>query len=202
MGGFLAEGLKIKYKKIYVLTSEGYLNKIYQKLRRTMAERETIFTSKTSYNGIFSFNDFYNFCYQWLTEETGLLVTEKKYSEKLTGDSKDVEVVWEGFKDMTDYFRIEVKIEMRVTKLTSVEITQEGVKVKTNRGRVEMKVKGVLARDYKGKFDMGAYRKFLRGIYEKWVIPARIDQFEGKIMEECGEFLSQAKAYLDLEAKR
>ena len=45
-----------------------------------MAEKETVFTSKIIYNGYFSFSEFYNFCYSWLTEETGLLIIEKKYS--------------------------------------------------------------------------------------------------------------------------
>ena len=42
----------------------------------------------------------------------------------------------------------------------------------------------------------------MRGVYEKWVIPSRIEQFEEKLISDCDEFLSQAKAYLDLEGKR
>ena len=55
---------------------------------------------------------------------------------------------------------------------------------------------------YEGKFEKGAFRKFLRSIYEKWVIPARIEQYEEKLIGDCDEYLAQAKAFLALEGKR
>ena len=167
-----------------------------------MSEREQIFSSKVKNVGIFSFPDFYRFCYDWLTDETELLIMENKYKEKLSGDSKDIEIEWVGIRKITDYFKFEIKINFRVLGLTKVEINQGGVKVKTNKGSVEVKVAGDLVRDYQGKFEGSAIKKFLRSIYEKWIIPSRIEQFEEKLIEDCNEFLNQAKAYLDLEGKK
>jgi len=167
-----------------------------------MAERDTIFSSKVKYSGIFNFQDFYSFCYSWLTDEKGLRMGENKYTEKLTGDSKRVEIEWNGFKDLTDYFRFEIKVEFVASGLKKVEINQKGVKIETNSGSIEIKVKGVISRDYKGKFETSAFNKFLRSIYEKWVIPSRIEEFMGRIVGDCDEFLSQAKAYLDLEGRK
>lgn len=167
-----------------------------------MVERETVFSTTMKYNGFFSFEAFYNFCYNWLTEETGLLVTEKKYAEKLVGDAKDVEVEWVGSRKLTDYFKFEIKVDYRILNLTKVEINQNGTKVNTNKGNVELKIKGILARDYQGKFERTSFQKFMRSVYEKWIIPSRIDEYEEKIMNDSDEFLSQAKAYLDLEGKR
>jgi|TARA_Y100000310_G_scaffold58097_1_gene53316 hypothetical protein len=167
-----------------------------------MAEEDTIFSSKMKYKGIFDFDDFYNFCYSWLTDEIGLIMTEKKYSEKLAGDSKNIEIKWEGFKNLTDYFRFKIKVEFDIRGLKKVEMNQGGAKVETNTGTIEMKVKGIISRDYDGKFEMTAFNKFLRSIYEKWVIPARIEEFMERIISDSDEFLSQAKAYLDLEGKR
>jgi len=45
-----------------------------------VAEKDKIFSSNISYKGIFLFPNFYKFCYDWLTEETGLDITESKYS--------------------------------------------------------------------------------------------------------------------------
>ena len=167
-----------------------------------MAEKDTIFSSSLKYKGIFSFQDFYKFCYDWLVEETGLDVAETKYVEKLTGDSKNIDVEWTGEKKVTDYFKFEIKVDFEIIGLTKVEVMQNGVKVNTNKGSVKVKVKGILVRDYDGKFEKDAIRKFLRSIYEKWIITSRIDQMEGKLVEACDEFLGQAKAYLDLEGKR
>ncbi len=167
-----------------------------------MAEKDTVFSSRVRYKGIFSFSDFYNFCHQWLTEETGLKVSEDKYSEKISGDSKKIEIKWTGEKKITDYFRFDAKVEFNIVGLKKVEISKEGTKVETNQGTVQVKIKGILVRDYKGKFETTAFNKFLRGIYEKWIITSRIEEFENKIAEDCDEFLSQAKAYLDLEGKK
>jgi hypothetical protein len=167
-----------------------------------MAEKDTIFSSKIKYGGIFSFSDFYKFCYDWLTEETGIGISEDKYAEKLEGDSKNIDVEWSGSRKITDYFKFEVKVKFKVVGLTKVELTQDGAKIKTNKGGIEVGIKGVLIRDYEGKFETTAFKKFLRSIYEKWVITSRIDEMEDKVSSNCDEFLSQAKAYLDLEGKK
>ena len=167
-----------------------------------MAEKDTIFSSKTKYGGIFSFKDFYAFCYDWLTEETGLTISEDKYSEKISGDSKSIDIEWTGTRKVTDYFKFEVKIKFKVIGLIEVEIQEGSAKIKTNKGSIQVDVKGVLVRDYEGKFEQTAGKKFLRSIYEKWVIASRIEEYEDKLAGSCDEFLNQAKAYLDLEGKR
>ncbi|MCX6746519.1 MAG: hypothetical protein NTU63_00085 [Candidatus Pacearchaeota archaeon] len=167
-----------------------------------MTEKDKLFSSKIKYNGVLLFSEFYRFCYDWLIDETGLILSEDKYAEKLAGDSKNIDIEWNGFRNLTDYFRFEAKVNFKIIGLTNVEITQDNKKIKTNKGNVEMSIKGVLARDYKGKFERTAMQKFMRAIYEKWVIPARVEQFEEKIIKDCDDFLSQAKAYLDLEGKR
>ena len=97
---------------------------------------------------------------------------------------------------------MESEIIFYVWGLKNVEVSQGGKKIETNQGIVELRVNSFLVRDYKGKFETNAFNKFLRSIYEKWVIVSRIEEFEYKIKEDSGEFLNQAKAYLDLEGKK
>ncbi|MCK5625099.1 hypothetical protein KAI04_04625 [Candidatus Pacearchaeota archaeon] len=167
-----------------------------------MAEKENVFSSKIKYDGVVLFKDFYKFCYEWLKDETELDVAETKYTEKIAGPKKDIDIEWIGTRKVTDYFKFQIKATFRILGLENVETTQNGVKLKTNQGSVEVKISGTLIRDYDGKFEVNSNRKFMRSIYEKWVIPSRIQQFEDKLISDCDEFLSQAKAYLDLEGKR
>lgn len=168
-----------------------------------MAEKETIFSSKVKYTGVFSFKDFYKFCYDWLKDETGLdPLIEDKYSEKIDGVTKKIEVEWTGEKKLTDYFKFEAKIKMKVEGLKEIEVNEGSAKIKMNQGSVETEMKGTLVRDYEGKFETTAFKKFLRGIYEKWVIQSAVEEFEEKISSYCDNFLNQAKAYLDLEGKK
>ena len=167
-----------------------------------MPEKDTVFSSKIKYSGIFSFKDFYAFAYSWLSEEMGLSVSETKYEEKISGDSKSIAVEWIGTKEVTDYFKFEVGVSLKVSGLTNVEINQNGAKVSTNKGGIEVGIKGTLIKDYKGKFELSAFKKFLRGIYEKNVIASRISEYAGKLSGSCDGFLGQSKAYLDLEGKK
>jgi len=167
-----------------------------------MAEKDKVFSSKIKYNGIVDFAAFYKFCYDWLKEETGISVSENKYAEKLSGDSKSIDVEWSGGREMSDYFKSEIKVTFKVSGLTNVEITEGNKKIKTNKGSIEVGISGTLVRDFKGKFEKTAFQKMWRGIYERMVIPERIEQMQGKIVSDCDEFLSQTKAYLDLEGKK
>lgn len=167
-----------------------------------MAEKDKIFSSKVKYEGLMDFKEFYKFCYQWLSEEFALDVIENKYAEKISGDSKNIKVEWMGTRKVTDYFKFQIEVKFEVLNLTNVEITQDGKKIKMNKGSVEIKIAGTLVRDYEGKFEKTPTQKFMRAIYEKWVIYSRIKEYEGKLIEDCNEFLSQAKAFLDLEGKR
>ncbi len=167
-----------------------------------MPEKDNVFSSKIKSSGIFDFADFYKFCYDWLSEELKFEVSEDKYSEKLSGDSKNIEIEWTCWRKITDYFKFEIKVYYRILGLTNVEITKNGVKVKTNKGSVEMTVKGNLIKDYQGKFESSAFQKALRGIYEKWIIYSRVNDYEDKLIGNCEELLNQAKAYLDLEGKK
>jgi hypothetical protein len=167
-----------------------------------MAEKDKLFSSKIKNEGVFSFKDFYKFCYDWLKDETGLLLSEDKYKEKLSGDEKKIEIEWTGIRHVSDYFDFEIKIEFKILGLKEIEITEGNKKIKTNKGSVEVEVKGTLVRDPKGKFERDGFQKFLRGLYEKMVIHSRIDQMEEKLIEDCEKFLEQAKAYLDLEGKK
>ncbi len=167
-----------------------------------MGEEETIFSSKISYEGVFSFKNFYEFCYEWLSDEGGLDVSESEYSEKITGDVKEIKVEWKFEKKITDYFKFKGKVKFRILNLKNVEIVQDGLKIKTNTGKVDATIKGVLERDYEGKFERSAFKKFWRGVYEKWIIPSTIKNYEDKLINICDNFLQQAKAYLDLEGMK
>lgn len=168
-----------------------------------MSEKERLFNSKAKYQGIFNFSDFYQFCYTWLVDNEGYLVIEDKYTEKIQGDQKKIEVEWTGEKKITDYFKNQLKIKFRITDMVQIEITDSsGKKKKTNKGTVEVAVKGILVRDYDSKFETTATKKFMRGIYEKWVIASRVDEMQTELLKFCDEFLAEVKAYLDLEGKK
>jgi len=166
-----------------------------------MAEKDTIFSGKVKQVGILNFKDFYAFAYDWLKGE-GYSLTEKVYSEEITGDSKKIDISWQAKRKISDYFQFVISINWRILGLKDIEVTREGKKVKMNTASVEIKIKGVLVKDYEHKWEDRPVWKFLRGIYDRYIIRSRVDQYEGDLKEEVEEFIAQCKSYLAIEGKR
>lgn len=168
-----------------------------------MPEKNEVYSNKIKYEGVFSLKDFYQFSFDYLTNEKSFEdLTEKSYKEKIKGNEKEVEIEWEDKKEFNDYFRHDIQVKFVVKRLKDVEVQQEGKKVKTQQGEIEIKVKGTVVSDHKGKFDISAFYKTLRSIYENWIIPSTYEQVKEKLIKNCDDYLSQAKAFLDLEGKR
>jgi hypothetical protein len=170
--------------------------------KKRMAESDRIYSSKIKFGGYFNFKDFYKFCYEWIDDEVGITMQEGKYVEKVSGTSKDIEIEWSGKRKFGDYFGFKMKVDFRILGMTSEEVVIKGVKKKMNKGSIEIKVSSDLIKDHQGKFETSAFYKFLRAMYEKWIITSRVEAMEGKIFGDSDEFLAQAKAYLDLTGKR
>ncbi|NCN86317.1 hypothetical protein GW932_00640 [archaeon] len=164
--------------------------------------KDQIFSSAIKYAGIFSFKDFYEFSFKWLKGEMGLTISEEEYEEKLKGNAKDIKVKWKGTAKVAEYFNFEVGITFEVEGLTEVEINQGGEKIRSNQGKIKIKITGTLIKDPKNQFETTPTMKMWRGIYEKFIIPSRIKQYEDKLVGGCDEYLAQAKAFLDLEGRK
>ena len=144
--------------------------------------------------------EFDRFCYTGLADEN-YVITEKTYSEKVTATGKDVEIEWEAKKKISDYFRFVIKANWRILGMTTVEIQKEGTKVNIQKGYAEIKVSGTLEKDWLHRWEGNAFAKFLRGVYDRYIIRGRVDQYETKLFKECDEFIAQAKSFVALEGQ-
>ena len=166
-----------------------------------MAEKNTQYSEKLKHKGNFIFKDIYTYTYEWLIGE-GYEVAEKKYSEEIESDAKKLEIEWEAKKKVSDYFRFIIKIDWKVLRMKEIEVVKEGKKIKMNSGQIELGVKGILVKDYENRWEDHPFWKFLRGVYDRYIIKSRIIEYESKIIEEASEFVDQCKAFLVLEGKK
>ena len=170
-----------------------------------MSQKIDLYTSKMKYGGYFDFPKTYDFAYYWLEEEDCEPIDEERYSEKQTGpDTKKLDIDWIAEKKFSDYFKFQFKISFQLIALKKVEITDpSGKKVKTNEGTCEVKIKGTLVKDAKNKFDQdSSWDKWMQKIYEKWIVPDRIEFLEGEIVKFCDDFLGAMKEYFDITGRR
>lgn len=166
-----------------------------------MAERDLIIRERVDHSGIFDFKAFYNYAHSWFKEE-GYGVVEDKYSEKVSGNARDIVITWIISKKLSNYFKVEMKVEFEISGLTDVEVEIDGQKKKMNRGKVKGDIKAALTKDPDSKWDVNALYRFMRDIYNKYVIPGRIESMQDHVREDVITFKEELKAFLELSGRR
>ncbi|MBS3071401.1 hypothetical protein J4408_00255 [Candidatus Pacearchaeota archaeon] len=167
-----------------------------------MAERDLVTKEKMDFSGIFDFGGLYSFAHRWFKNEGYDGVTEESYSEKVSGNSRDVFIEWKITKQISDYFKIEHKVRFEITGLTDVEVEIDGKKKKMNKGKVVVEIKSALVKDPDSKWESSPTNKFLRDVYNKYIIPGRVEDVRGKVQGDAIAFKEEVKAYLELIGKR
>jgi hypothetical protein len=167
-----------------------------------MADKLELAKEKYDHSGLFDFSAYYSFAHAWLSEEKDYGVVEDLYSEKVSGNEREIAIKWTASKKVSDYFKVELKFKFLIFKLVDVEVEMDGEKKKMNKGKFVGEVKANLIRDPSSNWDVSPFNRFLRGLYDKFVIPQRIDGMEQFVLEEAREFVDESKAFLELTGKR
>ena len=165
-----------------------------------MAERDEIFKEKVEYSGIFNFAGLYNFVNSWLKEEN-YKVSEDKYSEKTSGNKRDIVIEWKAAKEISDYYKAEYKIKFEISDLTDVEVEIEGKTKTSNKGKATVEIKGAIIKDHKGKWQTSPFSRMARDIYNKYIVPSRTGAIEGAIIGKGKELKEEVKSFLEISGK-
>jgi len=167
-----------------------------------MSEKDPLLKTKIKHKGIFNFKETYNLVYDWLINE-GYDLNEKQYKENvLPGGAKEIEIEWEAMRKVSDYFQFVIKVEYHIMGMTEVEVEIDGKKEKMNRGQFEFIIKSVLVKDHESRWENAPFFKFLRTLYDRYLIPSRIENYQGKLIGEVDEIVAQVKSFLNLQGKR
>jgi hypothetical protein len=165
-----------------------------------MAEKDSVFKGKIKQTGIFDFKSFYSFIYDWLMNED-YDVIEKSYNEKVMGESKDVDIEWSASKKVSDYFKFQIGITWKILGMKKTKVKKGEKEVTMDTGQVEIKFSGVLIKDYEGRWETNPFSKFMRGVYDRYIIRTRINDYENKILGEVNELIEECKSFLAIEAR-
>lgn len=165
-----------------------------------MAEKDEVFSGKVKNSGIFDFKELYRFCYVWLVDKE-YQVIEKEYTEKLGATGKEVVIKWSANRKISDYFRYVINTEWRILGMKDAEVEINGEKVTLNKGNTEIKAKAILIKDFEHRWENSGFLKFLRGVYDRYIIRGRISDYEDKLLEEVDEYLAEIKAFLAHEGR-
>ena len=166
-----------------------------------MAEKEEVIKEKIAHSGVFNFSDFYKYAHSWLkNEDYG--VAEEKYAEKVSGNARDISNEWKVSKQISDYLKTGWKVEFDVEGLTDVEVEIDGKKRKMNKGKVTVEVKAAVFKDPESKWESSPFNRFIRDIYNKYIIPKRLEDVKDRIISDVQEYKEELKSFLELTGKR
>ncbi|MEK6914217.1 MAG: hypothetical protein AABW83_01060 [Nanoarchaeota archaeon] len=165
-----------------------------------MSEKDSIYKGKIIQKGIFNFKDVYGFLYDYLVDEN-YDVTETKYVEKLEGNTKNLEIIWNATKEVSDYFKFEITATWAVLGLKKVKVKKDDQEIVMDSGSIEIKFTASLIKDYESRWENNSVLKFMRGMYDRYIIRSRIDSYEVKIWGEVNEITTQTKSFLAIEGQ-
>lgn len=166
-----------------------------------MAEKELVLKEKLEHSGLMDFPGLYSFLHSWLKDE-GYGVTEERYAEKVSGAARDLLIEWKAGKMLSDYFKMEHKIKFEAQGLTEVEVEIDGKRKKMNKGKLVFELTGGLIKDPDSKWEATPANRFMRDVYNKYVIPARVEAMRDKVRADIRNLKEMTKEFLDLYAKR
>jgi len=164
-----------------------------------MAQKKLIYKEKFTQVGYWNHTETYNMLYGWI-KDRGYNLAEKQYKEKLSSGGKEIITLWEAKKKITDYFLYKIELDWHILTMKDAEVEIDGKKVKTNKGELEIVFKGTIVKDYEKRWEDKPIHKFLRGIYENYIIRTTIDEYEDDLEDDVKELISDLKAFLRITA--
>lgn len=154
------------------------------------------------YKGIFDFDGLYKFILNWFKDREYYL-EQKDYTHKIpTIFGKEEEFKLNGWRKVTSYYKFVVDVYIHLWDISSVEIIENGKKIKRQKGRAMIEFSGNIETDYVGlwKKSKGAFelKKFLdRFIFRKHMT----EEWSAKLYLSVLNLHARVKEYMDMTGK-
>ena len=162
-----------------------------------MSEELDVVSMSVKHKGIFDMTELYQNIKTWLDykgfgdHENSF--REQKYTERIQGEDKQLEIKWKAEKIINSYFSHIIEITFFVTGLKSIEIEEEGKKIGTNVGNIVIKFKAKVVLDRQGKWN-----SFFKSIYDKFIIRERIEENQNELYGKIYSLYNEVKTYLNM----
>ncbi len=162
-----------------------------------MATKTSVYKESIKKVGFWNYKDLYSFSFGWL-KDNGYGVKENEYTEKASDFGKEIIIVWEASRKVTDYFKNTITIKWHILGMNDAQIERAGRTEKTNKGEVKLDFSADMVKDYDEKWEDKPVKVFMRGIYDNYINKKISDQHEDRLKDDIKELINQVKAFLEL----
>lgn len=163
-----------------------------------MAERKLIIDHlKFKYEGLFNLTELYEIISGWFFEK-GWDWYEKINEEQVTSTGKQIRLVLEPWKSISDYHKLAVRIKVNFTDIKEVEVEHRGKKLRLNQGEIRMIFDGYVVSDRKNKWSEKPFYWFLSIIIEKYLLRSPLTRTEKWLKSDVDDLYNKIKDYLNV----
>lgn len=163
-----------------------------------MTERNLVVDKmRLNYEGLFSVQELYKLIDTWFREK-GYDKRERKNTEKVSPESKFIELWLEPWKKITDYAKNVISLRIIINDLKEVEVEKEGIKVKLNQGKIQMVFDAFFETDYEGRWEGKPVYYFLRTLFDKYFYKPYSMGYQNNLMDDVNHLHATIKSFLNL----
>ena len=120
---------------------------------------------------------------------------EKKYVEMVKPYGKDTYILWEGGKEVSDYFSYKIRIEFLLVAMQDAEVMEGNIKRKLTKGTLEIRIIAYI--EYgKNWENLGQLSKF----YHKLIGKQRLRNYADDLYDKTYKFQKMIKDFIGLTA--
>lgn len=164
-----------------------------------MVEIKTIsFGEQFAYKGLIDVKNLYKVIEKWFSE-AGYDKVELWNYEEVYEDGKQLTWKLEPFKKITDFAKVEIRIEAWLTKLKEVVVERDGVKVKLFRGEAKFKFDTFMITDYENYWGTKPMYFFLRTLADKFLYRSYVERYEEIALNDKEAIKREIKSFLNMQ---
>jgi len=151
-----------------------------------------------AYKGLIDVSGLYKMIEKWL-EDNGYDKVEIWNFEEVYEDGKQLTWKLEPYKNISDFAKIEIRIEAWFTKLKETIIEKDGLKSKMLRGQAKFKFDVFMITDYENYWGTKPIYFFLKTLADKFLYRSYIDRYEDVALEDKEGLKREIKSFLNMQ---
>jgi len=152
---------------------------------------------KVSQESTFDMQELYKLGRTWFNKH-GYDFYEKEYLSTQKEEAKSASIKWEAERKVDDYIRFHIEVRIKFKNLREVQ----GKKKMMNTGEISFSTEAYIVRDYESNWEKGFMTKFIRGVYDTFIIRGKIDKDKQRLDRETKEFFNEVRTFLKVNPVR
>lgn len=149
------------------------------------------------HRGLFNFDTLLEGAPDWMGKHNYDFF-QKAHSQKKKPGGGYLEATWVAERKVTEYVKFEISVDFWIRDISDVAVEKAGKTVKMSKGNVEITFSSKMVKDYDKRFSdvPGSFSHFLKEMYERYVIKAKLEALEDKLLFETQDLIEHMKKFL------